>query len=179
MRLYYPTYPGRFTVSVGTRGPTVALGPASNEGDLVTPLRAVAADYKFMSEPKEADACTCWDDIAEGTFIHKRGTARSKKATVPRDALVANRRATRASMVPALNVLATAEHARKLPTEIWHMVWGFLPGDGMSAAQAARAVELGWGDGAATLSKRAATFGHLDGAEFGAALDQWLVSEGF
>ncbi|KAL1412405.1 hypothetical protein Q8F55_000150 [Vanrija albida] len=334
-RLYFPTYPGRFTVSIGTRRPIVAFGPAASEGDLGTPLRAVAADYKFVSKPKEEDGmttftisigggaghgsshyeaikrlagvfkdtaaklthldiswrpfypstpsdrdlaargasqllgmleirsdlrpplldpaddipavrimrvqsldpvvsslhcgrfpklrsivvtkaarkqyemieqvaecfklhpglariclqadsehcrpdCICWGERAEGINKFKHSSMRSKQRNAMRKKVVARQRAAKATQVAALNILTAADYARALPPELWCMVWGFLSdGDGLDAAQVERAVELGWGDGAATLDKRAAAFRHLDGAEFGAAFDEWLISEGF
>ncbi|KAL1412404.1 hypothetical protein Q8F55_000149 [Vanrija albida] len=304
---------GRVTISVGTRRPSSALGPATSterRNDLVERLRAVAADYKFISKPKQtghmttftftlsrlarttgpepralkrlrdvlADAaatlpitelevnwapchpgdhshestgaasavvrrlelhsvrhlrvrslialgplpqlrtitvtdlngkseiqsqatwwsrkrtliricmredeepcrthCTCWDDITAGDFLYKAGSTRWKRSRKARDALASNRRGARARLLPALNVFAAADYARALPPELWAMVWGHL-GDSLSAAQVARAVELGWGDGAATLSRRAAAFEKFDGDEFRAAFDQWLMAEGF
>ncbi|KAL1412407.1 hypothetical protein Q8F55_000152 [Vanrija albida] len=106
--------------------------------------------------------CTCWDAFPEGDIMRSR------------------RRAARAAKVTALNILTAADYAPALPPELWRMVWDYVSGDGLSMAQVARAVELGWGDDAvATIGKRAAAMGHLEGDEFNAAVDEWLEFEGF
>ncbi|WOO81947.1 uncharacterized protein LOC62_04G005459 [Vanrija pseudolonga] len=94
-----------------------------------------------------------------------------------RETISARQRATKATQMMVLSIIAIVPYAHALPQEIWDMVCGYVVGDSLSAGQFSHALELGYD--AATLDKRAAAMRHLDGNEFKVALEEWLVLEGF
>lgn len=126
--------------------------------------------------------CTCWESMADGTFPFAEASERQKQLYRPyfdavRQTMAARRRELKMAQVTAIGVMFLAEFAYTLPPELWAIVWGYLGGDSLSPTQVKRAVKLV--DGEASLSKRATAMGHLHGDEFNAALEEWLVKQGF
>lgn len=120
--------------------------------------------------------CTCWD--ARNKPQWKSGDSRIQlrqyqdRFKAIGDLLTARERELRSRERTALNVLHIAESARNLPQEVLDMVFSSV---GLTRTQVARATELATGE--ATLAHRAAAMAHLDGDEFGLALERWLGDE--